>query len=280
MFASNVLIAVLLSAAPSAAGSELAIGQTSAEKASAIRTRSFGKPERKAGRWCRNSDETGLGDKKAGYASVDVPMTIKPGLYEFRMDVWGESSRFSFVAHNGERYRTVGWGQPSGRPQWETVRFVLRPSDLDSKGKVQRFGFGSRDRQVWVSRVEFRALGASKADRAALESARRRAADGEIVVAAGGATDFTIIVPSGEDKVLRYAAAELQKYLLEMTEAYLPITATTGKPPSVRKQPCVVLSVFTEGSTEMTSPDGFYVRTRNGRIEIVGMSPLGTLFGT
>ncbi len=275
-----MVVAVALAAAPSSDGAALSVGQTSAEKASSIRLGSFGKPEQKGGRWCRNSDETGVGDNRAGYASVDVPMAIKPGLYEFRMDVWGQSDRFSFVAYNGERYRTIGWGKPSGRPQWETIRFVLRPSDLDMKGKKQRFGFGSKDRQVWVSRVEFRVLGASKTDLAALEAARRRAADGEIVVAAGGATDFTIVIGDGDGKVLRYAAAELQKSILMMTRGYLPIAVLSGKAAAIGKQRRVVLSVFSQGSTELTSPDGFYVIARNGRIEIVGMSPLGTLFGT
>ena len=256
------------------------IGQPAAEEASRVQLRSFGKPEQKAGRWCRNTDETGIGDNKAGYAAVNVPGQVASGLYEIRMCVWGESSEFSFVAHNGKRYSAVGWGRPSGKAVWEEVRFVLRPWELDPKAKVQRFGFGSRDRQVWVSRLSFKALGPSRASQEALAQARQQAR-GKLVIAASGATDFRIVIPSEDDPVLRHAASELQKYLFDMAQAYLPVEASTADRVPPR---CVAITTAArrnaeQAETKFPGSDGFSIVSSDDRVSIVGRSTLGALFG-
>lgn len=249
------------------------IGRASLVDVSGVQLRSLGNPEQKGGRWCRNSDETGVGDNRAGYASVDIHMTVRPVLHELRMQVWGESSRFSFVAHNGERYRTVDWGQPSGQAKWEEVRFMLRPWDLDLKGKVQRFGFGSRDRQVWVSQIAFKSLAdPTQADRAALSRAREDR-PGKLVLAASGASDFRIVLPKEADAVMRYAASELQRYLLDISGAYLPADGVTTD------GPCLVLGTASDGRPKFTDPDGFAISTRPQRVEITGGNSLGMLFG-
>ena len=86
-----LLLATAVAPPTAAAALSLSVGQVGAEEASSITLRSFGVPEQKGGRWCRNSDETGVGDSKAGYAAVEVPTTVAGGLYEVRMHVWGES---------------------------------------------------------------------------------------------------------------------------------------------------------------------------------------------
>jgi len=260
-----------------ALGGEISItlGQPKLEKVEGLQLHGFGRPEQKGGRWCRNTDETGVGDNRAGYASIEIRAEVREGLYEFRMWVWGQSDQFSFVAHNGTKYRTIEWGRPSGRPRWEVIRFVLRPTDLDQKGKVQRFGFGSRDRQVWVSRLSFRPLGLSSADREALRQARR-AAPGALILAASGATDYRIVLPNESDPVMRYAASELQKYLLLMSDTYLRVQSQKELSSGRR---CIVLSSFSKRRGKPGSPDSFTIATADDRITIVGASPLGTLFG-
>ena len=65
-----------------------------------------------------------------------------------------------------------------------------------------------------------------KADRNALVQARRQHPD-RLVLTASGATDHQIAIPSRGDNVLRHAASELQRYLLDMTGAYLPMDEWT-----------------------------------------------------
>ena len=261
---------VLLAAdAGEATSLTVAIGDPAAERASGVSLGSFGKPERKGGRVCRNSDETGLGDGKAGYASVGVPFRVGAGLYEVRMTVWGESDAFSFVAHNGERYRTVGWGRPSGKAEWEEIRFPLRPEQLRRDSPVQRLGFASRDRQVWVARLSFADLVRSRHNPQALARART-AHPKALVIAASGATDLHIAVPKGSDKVVRAGASELQRYMHEMSNAYLPLAEgpTNG--------PAIELRVDREAAGH---PEGYVVRVGVGGARITGGSPLGVAYG-
>jgi len=268
MYILPLLLASAVTAAPTP-GFSLAIGQVADEKRSLLKLRSFGSPEQKGGRWCRNGDETGVGDGKAGYAAVEVPVAAPQGLCEVRMDVWGTSDEFSFVAHNGIKYRTVGMGRPSGLPQWEEIRFILRPRDISPTGETQRFGFSSRDRQVWVSRFTFGTIQVSPEDRKALASARQKATGNAIVLAVGGTTDTTICIGPDPDPVLAHAAEELQRYILDMSSAVLAISTEPGER-SIR------LSVET---SLFKNPDGFEVKTVGPSIAIVGGSPLGALYG-
>ena len=263
----SLFLATALASPVAGDGFSLSVGEVSAEEASPITLRSFGVPEQKGGRWCRNSDETGVGDNKAGYAAVEVPATVTGGLYEVRMDVWGESDEFSFVAHNGKGYRTVAMGRVSGQRRWEEVRFILGPGDLDTEGSLQRFGFSSKDRQVWVSRFSFRALGTTPADREAL--ARARQGVGEIVLTAGGATDMVICIVPEDGPVVKYAAEELQKYILEMAQAFVPFGTHDGAE-GIR------LAVEPE---RFSNPDGFELKTDGQSLSVFGGSPLGALFG-
>lgn len=251
-----------------AAAVEVRVGDTESEGTSPVKLQSFGAPEQRGGRWCRNGDETGIGDNKAGYAAFTLPADIEPGLYECRMSVWGESSRFSFVAHNGTRYQAIDWGQPSGEPRWEEVRFVLRTTDLNADSRGQRFGFGSRDRQVWVAHILFRSLTPSEQDLTALAAARDRQ-PGRLVLTAAAASDAHIVVPSLQDKVVCHAAGELQKILLDMTGAYLPVVQEASAP----------RVLFAVDSGRFSNADGYAIKTSADAVRITGGSPLGTVFG-
>ena len=270
---SAVLVACLSVTACADVNLTVRVGDTSDEARNPIRLRSFGKPVQKGGRWCRNSDETGVGDNKAGYAAVSVPAKIEPTIYEFVMSVWGQSSEFSFVAHNGRRYRTVAWGRPSGRPEWEDVRFVLTPKDLDSGSKEQRFGFASRDRQVWVSRIEFRAKGQSREGREALIAERSRGA-GRVILAAAGYSDYVIVIDPHDNAVMQYAANEMQRYIYQISDAYLPVRGPGSGTDAQR-----VIRISAD-ATALGSLDGFSVATRGNHVRISGGSPLGAVYGT
>ncbi len=115
----------------------------------------FGKAEELGGRRCWNSDETGPGDNRAGWASffVEVPDPTQPVRLE--MDVWGKSQLSSIVIR---RERDVWDRIPPrrrlrGQAMWETLVYTI-PSELMAPGKkLQELGFGGGDSQVWLAGI-------------------------------------------------------------------------------------------------------------------------------
>jgi hypothetical protein len=120
-----------------------------------VMVRGFGKAETKGGRTCWNSDETGLGDNQAGWASsyIKVPDPTQPALLE--MDVWGESRFNSIVVHDGRgQWNGVSpESRLSGKPQWDTMRFQIAPKLMVPEHALQEIGFGGGDSQVWVAAI-------------------------------------------------------------------------------------------------------------------------------
>ena len=123
----------------------------------------FGRAEEKGGRTCWNSDETGLGDNRAGWATFfpEVKDTDRPVRLE--MDVWGKSDLQKIVVNTGgerKSYADGGIWKPvsprtalSGKEQWDTLVFDI-PVELLAPGKpVQAIGFGGSDSQVWVAEI-------------------------------------------------------------------------------------------------------------------------------
>ncbi len=128
----------------------------------------FGAEEQKGGRKCWNSDETGLGDNRAGWATfyVDTPDTARR--LRLEMDVWGTSEFDQIVINTGGQRKGYSEGgiwtpvkpeQPlSGSEQWDTLVFDIAPELLAPALKVQAIGLGGGDSQIWVSAVRFEQL--------------------------------------------------------------------------------------------------------------------------
>ncbi|NOX56576.1 MAG: DUF4838 domain-containing protein, partial [Planctomycetes bacterium] len=126
----------------------------------------FGPPEKKGGRRCWNSDETGKGDGRAGWASfvVQTPRTDRPLVIE--MDVWGTSDLHHIVINTSGDGRSAASGSVwtpirpqkplSGKERWETLVFRIPPEALAAGKPFQRLGFGGSDSQVWISRIRVR----------------------------------------------------------------------------------------------------------------------------
>ncbi|HPM79860.1 MAG TPA: DUF4838 domain-containing protein [Candidatus Anammoximicrobium sp.] len=115
----------------------------------------FGEPETKGGRRCWNSDETGPGDNRAGWASftVTVPDPAKTVVVE--MEVWGESQLSGLVINTraGE-WNSIRPERPlSKKPQWDTLIFRIPPELMNPERRGQRLGFGGADSQVWVAAI-------------------------------------------------------------------------------------------------------------------------------
>jgi len=125
----------------------------------------FGQAEEKGGRTCWNSDETGLGDSRAGWATFfpEVEDTKRP--LRLEMDVWGKSDLGKIVINTGgERKSYAGNGiwNPvaprtalSGAEKWDTLVFDIPPELLAPGKPTQAIGFGGSDSQVWVSGIRY-----------------------------------------------------------------------------------------------------------------------------
>ncbi|WP_176013129.1 DUF4838 domain-containing protein [Victivallis sp. Marseille-Q1083] len=88
-----------------------------------------------------------------------------------------------------------------------------------------------------------------------------------IVLARGGQSEWSIAIGEGADETVCFAAAELAKYLQQVTGATFPVVErTAGK--------AIVLSADLQGRK-----DGFRSRGAREEIEIVGDSPRGLLYG-
>jgi len=127
----------------------------------------FGKAEQRGGRQCWNTDETGLGDGKAGWADflIETADTARGVIIE--MDVWGQSQLEGIVINTdgtGKGYSQGGVWNPvaadqklSGEARWETVTFRIGPELLAGGKRTQRLGLGGGDSQIWVGRIQVRA---------------------------------------------------------------------------------------------------------------------------
>ena len=126
----------------------------------------FGEAEELGGRPCWNTDETGLGDGKAGWATflIETADTTKGAIIE--MDVWGKSQLDGIVINTdgtGKGYSEGGIWNPvpadhklSGEEKWETLTFRLGPDLLAKDNRTQRLGLGGGDSQIWIGKIRIR----------------------------------------------------------------------------------------------------------------------------
>ena len=123
----------------------------------------FGDTMELGGRQCWNTDETGLGDGRSGWAAftLEIPDTTKP--FTLEMDVWGKSKPYPLLINTGGQGRSFNDGgiwtpvqpqQPlSGKEQWDKLVFVIRPEIIAQGKPVQRIGLGAGDSQIWVAAI-------------------------------------------------------------------------------------------------------------------------------
>jgi len=128
-----------------------------------VLSRGFGDTIELGGRRCWNTDETGRGDGKNGWASftIEVADTTKP--LRMEMDVWGKSELQSLLINTGGLGRSFSEGgvwesvKPqaplSGKEQWDTLVFVIPPKLIAQGKPIQRFGLGGSDSQIWISGI-------------------------------------------------------------------------------------------------------------------------------
>ena len=131
--------------------------------ASGVMWSGWGKIETKGGRECRNSDETGIGDNAAGWAAFNKVIFDPTKPHRVTMVVWGESNFGNLVICTKGKGKGSGqggvWralpreGAVSKKPEWCTIRFTVPTEMFDRETKLQRFGFGGRDSQVWAADI-------------------------------------------------------------------------------------------------------------------------------
>ena len=122
------------------------------------------------GREAWNTDETGLGDGKAGWVSIEVPRADHSKAYLLTVEAWGKSASVGpVIATEGGGEGTAGggvWthlepveGQLSGEEQWDTLVFRAEPEQFDPEVEGAKLGFGGADSQIWISDVRFEPVG-------------------------------------------------------------------------------------------------------------------------
>ena len=126
----------------------------------------FGQREEKGGRVCWNSDETGLGDNRAGWATFYPEVKDPKRPLRLEMDVWGTSDFQSIVINTGgerKSYSAGGIWKPvapreplSGKEKWDTLVFEIPARLLAPDKAVQAIGFGGSDSQVWVAQIRYK----------------------------------------------------------------------------------------------------------------------------
>ncbi len=118
----------------------------------------FGDAEAKGERRCWNSDETGVGDNAAGWATFIVRTADHQRSVTVEMDVWGESS-FDGIVINSKKGVWNGVRPEkrlSGKPQWDTLVFHIPAKLLNPDRVGQTIGFGGADSQVWIASIRYR----------------------------------------------------------------------------------------------------------------------------
>lgn len=123
--------------------------------------RGFGQTEQKGGRDCWNSDETGLGDGRSGWATIALELPAPTRAVRLELEVWGQSELESIVINtsgDGKGYSDGGIWTPvpadeplSGKAQWDTLVFRIPPEAMAPGKSVQTVGFGGGDSQIWVA---------------------------------------------------------------------------------------------------------------------------------
>ena len=140
---------------------DVMVGNVESEGASGIAISDFGSPNRKIGKLCRNTDETGRGDGRAGYAGIAFEVPDRAEDYVLRMTVWGRSSLRKILIRkptDTKDEKTWTFISPkvrlSGEARWETLEYPLSTRLTAKLPSPLQVGFGGGDSQILVHRIE------------------------------------------------------------------------------------------------------------------------------
>ncbi|MCK5803077.1 MAG: DUF4838 domain-containing protein, partial [Lentisphaeria bacterium] len=125
--------------------------------------------QKKGGKKCWNTDETGVGDNRAGWATflLRMPRDNKGALV--RMLVWGESELPTITINTGgqgKSYADKGIWTPvapraplDGNPAWQWLEFdIPRGTLAPGDAPATLVGMGGSDSQIWVAKIEIQPL--------------------------------------------------------------------------------------------------------------------------
>ena len=139
------------------------LGQLRFNAALGLLGKGFGEGEKKGDRECWNTDETGLGDERSGWATLLMPLAEEGKPVRLELDIWGESSQCQIVVNTGGKgrgYTDGGVWKPlmpttrlSGKPEWQRFVYEIAPELLPKGQKAVLIGMGGGDSQIWLSRA-------------------------------------------------------------------------------------------------------------------------------
>lgn len=101
------------------------------------------------------------------------------------------------------------------------------------------------------------------------------------ILASGGMTDWTIVIPQDAIESEQYAAAELGRFLKEISGAEFPVADDTAEP---REKEILVgfgkrtAALQDDWDIEGLGQDGFYMKTCQDKLVLAGGRPRGTLY--
>src|SRR4051794_7428203 len=91
-----------------------------------------------------------------------------------------------------------------------------------------------------------------------------------------GSTPLTrIVIAENADRVVRFAASELRRYVTQMTGATLPVELASSSSP-LREVNSIILGIRDGASEDV---DGFRLATKDARLLIQGRNNRSTLYG-
>ena len=99
-------------------------------------------------------------------------------------------------------------------------------------------------------------------------------------LAENGKTDYRIVLTDASDTLQQQAAAELQTYLYQMSGARLPIETDKGAKNIYIGFPQTAPEAITSFDRDQLQSDGFYLKTIQDDLYILGGTEKGVLYGT
>ena len=147
---------------------DFVVGDPESERRAGVEMTGWGEPERMGGLACRNTDQTGVGDGKGGFAYLKIPIKDPSGSYRLVLQFWGDSRD----PNSDDRtwLRQVRAKTGPGDNDWDVFRFKetmplvqgryqervvdFPRENLPIRDGALTIGLGQGDQQVWLSRVE------------------------------------------------------------------------------------------------------------------------------
>lgn len=106
------------------------------------------------------------------------------------------------------------------------------------------------------------------------------AEEGNLILAEGGKTAFSIVVSEKATEPEKHAATELARFLKDISGAEFPVRADApGGAPAILVGPDAAAGIFSPGEIADLGLEGYRIRTKGAILAIAGGRPRGTLYG-